>query len=422
MPFLVELRAARPTENLMRGARFEQLLLIRRPFHDARHDDRSGRQIDARRKRLGAGGHGEQFSLKQFFDHAAILRQHAGMMHADAAHQKLLEFRSRALGPIVFFQLDGEPLLLAVAQHSLALELLGHGPAFFAIEAEDQGGRHANGVVALGHFFELLGQQHVADPVELQRHFAIAAGDQFEFSVVARAEPMQELDGVAHRGRQQQRSHVLRQQPERQFPNDAALEVVEAMELVHHHRADLIEVERFGKGVRTIYLARRGKGDSPHLPGRPFGCFAQMGTVPFSAHFFPAVQQPIQQNFGHDDQHAGVRVLAAVAGHQSHVFREEPPLDGRRLHFAELLLAQGDQRRGVVGDLAGVQRLEQRRLGDQRLARAGRRADHHPLLGREPRQQGLFLHRIRREGDLVEVAADKFVAGGNRVGGHESSL
>ena len=24
-----------------------------------------------------------------------------------------------------------------------------------------------------------------------------------------------------------------------------------------------------------------GKGDSPHLPERPFGCFAQMGTVPF---------------------------------------------------------------------------------------------------------------------------------------------
>ncbi len=27
----------------------------------------------------------------------------------------------------------------------------------------------------------------------------------------------------------------------------------------------------------------RGKGDSPHLPERPEGCFAQMGTVPFSA-------------------------------------------------------------------------------------------------------------------------------------------
>ncbi len=40
---------------------------------------------------------------------------------------------------------------------------------------------------------------------------------------------------------------------------------------------------------RAIAKAKRvaagngvGKGDSPHLPERPFGCFAQMGTVPFS--------------------------------------------------------------------------------------------------------------------------------------------
>ncbi len=29
--------------------------------------------------------------------------------------------------------------------------------------------------------------------------------------------------------------------------------------------------------------ARRGKGDRPHLPKRPEGCFAQMGPVPFSS-------------------------------------------------------------------------------------------------------------------------------------------
>ncbi len=35
-------------------------------------------------------------------------------------------------------------------------------------------------------------------------------------------------------------------------------------------------------GLRDLRPAG-GKGDSPHLPERPFGCFAQMGTVPFSA-------------------------------------------------------------------------------------------------------------------------------------------
>ena len=84
------------------------------------------------------------------------------------------------------------------------------------------------------------------------------------------------------------------------------------------------------------------------------------------------MQQAIQEDFGHDDQHAGRRVLAAIAGDQADVVGMESPAHGRRLHLAEFLLGQGDQRRGVVGHLAGVQGLEQGRLGDERLARAGR--------------------------------------------------
>ena len=143
----------------------------------------------------------------------------------------------------------------------------------------------------------------------------------------------------------------------------------------------------------------------------PFGPFRQMGTVPFSA----AVKQPIEQDFGHHHQHAGVRILAAIAGHQPHVLGLESPADGRRLHFAELLLRQGDERRGVVGRLAGVQGLEQGRLGDQRFAGAGGRADQHALVGREPGQQGLFLHGVWLVGELVEIAADQFIAAGEWI-------
>ena len=122
------------------------------------------------------------------------------------------------------------------------------------------------------------------------------------------------------------------------------------------------------------------------------------------------VQQAVQEDFGHHDQHAGRGVLAAIAGDQAHVVRMEPPAHGRRLHLAELLLRQGDERRGVVGGLTGVQGLEQRRLGDERLAGPGRRADQHPLLGREPRQQGLFLERVGREGKLIEISRRQLVA------------
>jgi uncharacterized Fe-S cluster-containing protein len=43
-----------------------------------------------------------------------------------------------------------------------------------------------------------------------------------------------------------------------------------------------------------------GKGDSPHLPERPEGCFAQMGTVPFSRAPGKAGQLKWQDSLGRD--------------------------------------------------------------------------------------------------------------------------
>ena len=163
---------------------------------------------------------------------------------------------------------------------------------------------------------------------------------------------------------------MLRQQRQRQLPDDAALRVGEGVELVHDDGRDAGEVE----------------------PVR--------------------VQQPVEQDLGDDDQDAGVRVDLAVAGDQADVVAREAPALGGRLHLLELLLGQGDERRRVVGGAAGVQGLEQGRLGDQRLAGAGRGADQHPLLGREPGEQGFLLHRIRRVRELVEVG----VASSSRVG------
>ena len=163
---------------------------------------------------------------------------------------------------------------------------------------------------------------------------------------------------------------VLRQQRERQFPDDAALRVGEAVELVHDHGGDAREVE----------------------PVR--------------------VQQAIEQDLGDDDEDAGVRIDLAVAGDQADVVAGEAPPHGGRLHLLELLLGQGDQRGRVVGDAAGVQCFEEGGLGDQRLAGAGRGADQHALLRREPGQQGFFLHRVGRIRELVEVGGGQFVAGG----------
>src|SRR4029079_15593986 len=70
----------------------------------------------------------------------------------------------------------------------------------------------------------------------------------------------------------------------------------------------------------------------------------------------------------------------------------------------------GDERRGVVGASAGVQGFEQGRFGNQRLAGSRRGADEDALIGREVGQQSFFLHRIRREGKLIEVERGELIA------------
>ena len=188
-----------------------------------------------------------------------------------------------------------------------------------------------------------------------------------------------------------------RQQTERQLPHDASFGIGKAMELVHHDSANIGEIERGRRGAQMGIF-----------PVFSVNQILQMGAVAVLA-----MQQTVQQNLGYHDQHAGVGILAAVAGHQSDVFRLKTPFDRGRLHFAKLLLAQRNQRRGVVRGLSCMQGLEQCRLGDQRLAGAGRCANQHPLVGRKPCQERLFLNLVRLERKLIEIATDKFVAGGN---------
>ena len=207
----VELRAPGAPEDLVGAAGVDHPLLARGPFDDAGQHDASGRQVDAGRERLGAGGDGEQLPLEQLLDDPAILGQHARVVNAHAAQQEVPQLGPGPFGEVVVFQLLGQPGLLVAGQDPLALDLLGHAPALLAVEAEDQGGRAADLLVAGGHVFELLGQQRVGHPVELQRHAALAPLDQLHAAVVAGAEPVDEFQRVSHRGRKQQNADVLGQ-------------------------------------------------------------------------------------------------------------------------------------------------------------------------------------------------------------------
>ena len=130
------------------------------------------------------------------------------------------------------------------------------------------------------------------------------------------------------------------------------------------------------------------------------------------------MQQAVEQDLGDDDEDAGVGVDAAIAGDEADVVGAEAPAHGRLLHLVELLLGQRDERRGVIGDAAGVQGLEEGGLGDERLAGAGRGADEDALLGGEPGEQGVFLDGVGRVGQLVEVAFGQVVARGGHAVSH----
>ena len=58
-PFLVELRAPGPAEDLVSCTRVDHLLLAERPLYQRREDDRSRRQVDPGGERLRTPGHAE---------------------------------------------------------------------------------------------------------------------------------------------------------------------------------------------------------------------------------------------------------------------------------------------------------------------------------------------------------------------------
>ncbi len=55
----------------------------------------------------------------------------------------------------------------------------------------------------------------------------------------------------------------------------------QAASQAHGNRVAYLPFAASAGRVQAELPQGQGKGDSPHLPGRPEGCFAQMGTVPF---------------------------------------------------------------------------------------------------------------------------------------------
>ena len=111
----IEARTAGATGNLMElaGAQTTHLVAIELGERGEHHGVDG--YVDADAERIGAADDGQQALLRQALDQQAIARQHASMVHADAASKQALENltkgrrEARALGRF----LDGLALLLA---------------------------------------------------------------------------------------------------------------------------------------------------------------------------------------------------------------------------------------------------------------------------------------------------------------------
>ena len=293
----------------MGTAGVDQFLFARRPLHQRRQHDRTCRKIDSGGQRFRTDADREQLVLEQLLHDPAVFRQDAGMMDADAPLQNLLQFRAGSFRPVVPGQMVHEPLLLSVRQQAFAFELLGDRPAFVAIETEDECRRAACRLVPVGHDFQLFAQELIPHPLVGQRNLPLGGLNQLDFSIEAPAQPDDEFGRVSDRGREQQHADVRRKHGEREFPDDAPFRIGEAVEFVHHDRADLAEIKRLG------------------------------------------VQQPVQQDFGDDDEDPCVAVDAPVSRHQTDGLRGKTPTDRGLLHLAEFLFGERNQRRGVIGRL-----------------------------------------------------------------------
>src|SRR5262245_20997139 len=145
------------------------------------------------------------------------------MVDADAAMEHLLELGANPFRPVELVDLGMERSLLFTSQQRQSLELFGNAPAHVAIEGEDQGRRFWRGRLPLSQLDQVLTKQQIGNPVIRERHLALVALDQLDFTAMASIEPVDELVGIANRGREKQQTHVLGKEIERQLPHDATL-------------------------------------------------------------------------------------------------------------------------------------------------------------------------------------------------------
>jgi hypothetical protein len=312
----VEARPAGAAGDLVELAGVELAHLHAVVLGERREEHTADGHVDAHSQGVGSADHPQQTTLRELLDEAAVLGQHAGVVHADAHPDEPGEGLAEAGGEPELADELGDGLLLLLGDHLDAGECLRAFQGSGLGEVHDVDGR-LPGLEQVLH-----GLVHRGGLVEVvQRYRPLDAGDHGGVAVSATGQIGGYVGDVAEGRRHQDELHP-RQKQQRHLPGPTAVRVGVEVELVHD---DLIH--------RCVLAVPQG----------------QVGEDLRGAA---------------DDR--GVGVHRGVAGHHAHVLGAED------LHQGEELLAhQSLDRCGVEAALAGGEGGEVRADRHQGLAGAG---------------------------------------------------
>ncbi len=354
----VETLAARAAGDLLELAHRQQPHLLAVVFRERREEHRSDRHVHADAERVGAAHHAQQSLLRELLDQQPVLRKQACVMQPDTVTQQPLYVLAVRRVEAETREYLADRLTLLACRDMRRRQRLRLLRGLALREVNDIDGRPP----VLHQRLDGVLQRRLAK-LEVERHRPLVRVHVHDGTPGDALEPLFDRPRVAERCRHQQETR-LRQRQQRHLPRDAALGVRVVVELVHHH------VGRVGR--------------------------------------FAVAQRHVHQHLGGAADHRRIPVDAGVAGEHADVLRAE--------FFAEreeLLAGERLDRRRVERAAALAKRLVVEPEGDQRLARTGRRREHH-VFARPQLEQCLFLRGVRRDagvGDPRDEAVEHLVRG-----------
>ena len=229
----VEPRPTGPPDDLVELARLEHPLLRAVELRQPGEHDRADRHVDAHAQRVGAADDLEQAVLRELLDEPPVLRQHAGVVHADAVAHETRERAPEARAEAEAADAGRDRVALLARRDLDRHEALRPLEGRRLREVHDVDG----GAVLLEQLLDGLVER--GDGIrELERHGTLRAGDDGGDATRATGEVVAEHRDVTE-GRRHEHELRLGQLEDRHLPRPPAVGLGVEVELVHDDEADV---------------------------------------------------------------------------------------------------------------------------------------------------------------------------------------